>query len=86
MFPWLDEVKNFLKLDHDTDDQLVEMLTMAAVGYLKNAGVTQDTDNEALYKLAVMLHVSIHYENRSECSKAGSLTSAFNSIVTQLQK
>lgn len=58
----LAELKLYLRVDNDDDDQFIETLQQAAIEYLINAGVVQ-TDN-ALYALAVKLLVAHWYENR----------------------
>ncbi|AXF40022.1 head-tail connector protein [Paenibacillus larvae] len=56
----LEEVKEYLRMDDDAGDQTLAILLESAKEYLANAGVTES--NHALYKLAVMVWVAIHYE------------------------
>lgn len=79
----LDELKNYLRIDGSEDDSILTLLIDGAKEFLKNAGVPE-TDS-ALYKLAVMLYVGLHYENRDPGSKMDKLNFAFESIVLQLK-
>jgi uncharacterized phage protein (predicted DNA packaging) len=56
----LEEVKEYLRIDDDAGDQTLVILLESAKEYLANAGVQESQD--ALYKLAVMVWVTIHYE------------------------
>ncbi|MDT2278337.1 head-tail connector protein [Paenibacillus larvae] len=56
----LEEVKEYLRIDDDAGDQTLSTLLESAKEYLANAGVKES--NNYLYKLAVMVWVSIYYE------------------------
>jgi uncharacterized phage protein (predicted DNA packaging) len=79
----LDEVKNWLRIDGSEDDMLLTLLIDGAKEYLTNAGVPES--DSALYKLAVMLYVALHYENRDPSAKMDKMNFAFESIVLQLK-
>ncbi|BAD74817.1 MULTISPECIES: head-tail connector protein [Geobacillus] len=79
----LNEVKNYLRIDGSEDDAILTLLIDGAKEYLKNAGVPES--DSALYKLAVMLYVALHYENRDPSAKMDKLNFAFESIVLQLK-
>ncbi|MDT2302755.1 head-tail connector protein [Paenibacillus larvae] len=55
----LEEVKEYLRIDDDAGDQTLST-SESAKEYLANAGVKES--NNYLYKLAVMVWVSIYYE------------------------
>jgi uncharacterized phage protein (predicted DNA packaging) len=79
----LEELKNYLRIDGSEDDTLLTLLIDGAKEYLKNAGVPES--DSALYKLAVMLYVALHYENRDPSAKMDKMNFAFESIVLQLK-
>ncbi|KXG09946.1 hypothetical protein AT864_01506 [Anoxybacillus sp. P3H1B] len=79
----LEELKKFLRIDGSEDDDILTFLVNAAKEALKKAGVPE-TDSD-LYKLAVMLHVALYYENRDPGVKMDKLNFAFESIVLQLK-
>lgn len=79
----LDELKNYLRIDGSEDDVILTLLIDGAKEYLKNTGVPES--NSKLYKIAVMLYVSLHYENRDPSMKIDKLNYAFESIVLQLK-
>lgn len=79
----LDELKNYLRIDESEDDSILTFLMDGAKEYLKNAGVLES--DSSLYKLAVMLYVALHYENRDPSTKIDKLNFAFESIVLQLK-
>lgn len=60
----LEELKLFLRIDDNEEDNLVQALQLSAEEYLANSGITKDYSKE-LYKLAIKILVSHWYENRS---------------------
>lgn len=60
----LEEIKVFLKVDHEEEDNFIEGLKISAEEYLTNAGIKKDYSKE-LYKLAIRILVSHWYENRA---------------------
>jgi uncharacterized phage protein (predicted DNA packaging) len=79
----LDELKNFLRIDGGEDDPLLTLLIDGAKEYLDNAGV-EESDSR-LYKLAVMLYVGLHYENRDPSVKMEKFSYSLESIILQLK-
>ncbi len=79
----LDELKLYLRIDHDDEDILLDTILKSAEEYLKNAGciVTQGE----LYSLALKILVSHWYENREVVGKAEKLAHSLDSIITQLK-
>ncbi len=59
----LDEVKNYIRVDYDYDDEEIRMFILSAETFLKSHGVKKDYENE-LYKIAIFMLVSIWYDNR----------------------
>ena len=66
----LSELKNFLRVDHDLDDDLLAMLQKTAEKFI----LVEKTDDER-FDYAVTLLVSNWYENR-----VGTSTQALNEI------
>jgi uncharacterized phage protein (predicted DNA packaging) len=79
----LDELKNYLRIDEDEDDGLLALFIDGAKEYLTHAGVTES--NQALYKLAVMLYVALHYENRDPSTKIDKFNCALEGVILQLK-
>lgn len=80
----INTVKQYLKIDDDADDLLIEGLINAAKTFMSNAGVIENTQNE-LYKLCINLLVCHWYENREITGNANKLAFSLESIITQLK-
>jgi uncharacterized phage protein (predicted DNA packaging) len=78
-----EELKGYLRIDHDYEDNLLEALLHAGYEYMANAGIPKG--DSYLYRLAVMLYVSIHYENRDGTKNMPGLSYALQSIIIQQQ-
>jgi uncharacterized phage protein (possible DNA packaging) len=97
----LDEVKNYLRVDLDDDDALIQSFIAAAEAYLKNATGKeyQETDSAGhtaeyeLEKVYLKLLIAYWYENRSAAPRNKSLNGAVpdeftfstRSLLLQLQ-
>lgn len=79
----LEELKLYLRIDHDEEDDLLSALLVSADNYFKNAGC--NTNNGHLYELALKILVSHWYENREIVGKADSLSHSLDSIIIQLR-
>lgn len=79
----VNEIKEYLRIDTDLDDGLLNSLVIAAKEYLKNAGVAKTEG--PLYDLAVKLLVAHWYENREVVGKADKLAFSLEAIITQLK-
>ncbi|MBN2909151.1 phage gp6-like head-tail connector protein [Polycladomyces sp. WAk] len=79
----LDELKTYLRIDGSQDDGILALLIDSAKEYLANAGVPES--DSKLYKLAVMLYVALHYENRDPSAKMDKFNFALESIILQLK-
>lgn len=83
----LQELKTFLKIDSEEEDNLINTLQFAAEEYLVNAGVSKDYNKE-LYKLAIKILVSHWYENREVemiGKKISKIAFGLDTIITQLK-
>lgn len=81
----LHELKTYLRIDGSEDDKILALLIDAAKEYLKGAGVEEPKEKSDLYKLAVMLHVALNYENRDPAQKIDRFNFALESIILQLK-
>lgn len=81
----IEEAKEFLRIDGNDEDLLIQSLLTAAENYLTNAGVT--VTSGPLYELAIKLLVSHWYENRAVVGvgKADKLAFSLDSIIAQLK-
>ncbi len=79
----LERLKQYIRIDTDDDDILLEQLKQSAEQYLKNAGVSVGYEN-ALYCTAVNMLVSNWYDNRDVISAKDTLSMQFKNIVSQL--
>lgn len=78
----LDEVKNYLRVDLDDDDALIQSFIVAAEAYLKNATGKEypekdGNDNKIGYELEKVylnLLIAYWYENRSAAPRNKSLS------------
>ncbi|ERI10897.1 head-tail connector protein [Aneurinibacillus aneurinilyticus] len=80
---FLEELKGYLRIDGSEDDMVLALLVEAAREYLADAGVKDDTTSR--YKLAIMLYVALHYENRDPSIKIEKFNFALESIILQLK-
>lgn len=79
----LQEIKEYMKIDEDYEDALIQTLVMSAEKYLYNAGVKETYTNE-LYCLAIKMLVLHWYENREVVGDAKKLAFSLENIITQL--
>ena len=82
----LEEIKNYMRIDENYDDNLINSLIEAANLYMVNAGV-KNFEND-LYKLAIKMLVLHWYENRDIVligSISKNLEFTMKNIITQLQ-
>lgn len=83
MNDFLGDLKTYLRIDGSEDDVVLTLLIDAAKEYLSNAGVPESEGK--LYKVAVMLYVALHYENRDPSMKIEKFNFALESIILQLK-
>lgn len=79
----LKEIKGYLRIDNDYEDELLKMLRAAAEDYMTNAGIV--ADDNPLYRLAIMLYVAAQYENRDGSQKSDGFSHSLQSIILQLK-
>lgn len=83
--PTMDDLKTYLRIDGDEDDDILVLLIEAANEYLTDAGVPEEAQYSAKYNLAVMLLVSLNYENRNPAAGIEKLGFGVESIILQLK-
>jgi len=67
----LDEMKNYLRVDHDDDDLLIESLIASSqLLCMDIARISSERrfEKEPCAKIAVMYAVAFQYEHREECN------------------
>lgn len=86
-FMELEEIKQYLRIDHDEDDAMLATFKGMADEYIKNA-VGQIDENRQIYKLANVILVGHWYDNR-ELVRIGNasypIPHSFESIIQQLR-
>ena len=83
----LEELKLFLKIDDNEEDNLIQGLQLSAEEYLANAGIIKDYTKE-LYKLAIKILISHWYENRAVETvgkNASKIAFGLDTIIIQLK-
>lgn len=78
------KAKDFLRVDFDEEDELIESLISASDNYLQNAGAKKDA-GEKLYELGQLILISHWYDNREAIGKADKLAFSLQSILFQLK-
>lgn len=81
----LEDVKNYLKVDYNEDDDLIKRCTTAAIAYLENATGVIYHDNEAgsLEEILVLQLIADMYEKR-EPSVPKDAGYIYQSIILQI--
>lgn len=83
----LQEVKDYLRIDSNDDDALLQSLIVSSDQYLKNAGC-DSSENPELYATAQKLLISHWYENRGPAvvgATATMLDHSLQSMILQLK-
>lgn len=81
----LDDVKGYLRIDFEDEDELITLLIESAKSYILNAtGIVFDELNQ-LHKLCLMILVTHWYENREAVGKTEKLSFSLSSILTQIE-
>ena len=84
----LNLVKNYLNVDFEDDDNLINALIESGEEYLKNAGVKDTQKNDKLYFLALSIFVHFHYierERTTENNYSLKNNNSLNNIIQQLK-
>lgn len=78
-----EEVKNYIRVDYDEDDDNITTFILSAETFLKSHGVKKDYENK-LYKIAIFMLVSIWYDNRGLQEQAREIPFGVTRIIRQL--
>lgn len=84
----LDEMKNYLRIDFDDDDALLENLIASSerlcmdIARIKNKAVFEKKENA---KIAVMYAVAYQYEHREDCDHHA-LAMSLRSLLSGIRK
>lgn len=80
--------REYLRLLEGEDDTILSFLIDAAEAELKESGVVIEYNESflSMYQLAVLLHVSMHYENRSAAVNVEKLSVSYNNLLLKLKK
>mgnify|MGYP001022356659 FL=1 len=84
----LNLVKNYLNVDFEDDDNLINALIESGEEYLKNAGVKDTQKSDKLYLLAISIFVHFHYierERTTESNYSLKNNNSLNNIIQQLK-
>ncbi|MED5017926.1 head-tail connector protein [Paenibacillus chibensis] len=79
----LQYVKDYLRVDYEDDDLLINGFISAAKQYLRNAGVA-DQEESDLYNTVILMLVSLFYENREVTDKDIKIPTVINTLIVQL--
>ena len=82
----LEEIKQFLKVEGEEEDDIIQGLQLAAEEYLENAGI-QKNYRKKLYKLAIGMLITHWYENRciEVSARANKICYGIDTIIMQLR-
>lgn len=84
----LEEMKNYLRIDFDDDDALLESLILSSerlcmdIARIKSRSVFEKKDT---VKIAVMYAVAYQYEHREDCDHHA-LTMSLRSLLSGIRK
>lgn len=79
-----EEIKNYLRIDEDYDDALIQTLIKSAENYISNSGVCVSYEVE-LYSLAIKMLVLHWYENREVFGSSEQIPFGLDNIIIQLK-
>lgn len=76
-------MKDYLRVDGNDEDSLIEGFILAAKEYLTGAGVG-DSVHGGLYDIVVKMLVAVFYENRDTVEKQVNVPPIINNFIAQL--
>ena len=80
----LDELKQFLRIEHSEEDLLLSSLIQTADDFIKTATHKAADNTAGRFKLAQMLIAGHWYENRGATGKAEQLPYHLESLLIQI--
>lgn len=83
----INEVKRYLRIEYDDEDNIIAIMVDAARETLKEAGADEEKCPDInKYKLAVYMLTAYFYENRGESTANGAgLPAGMSTIIEQLR-
>jgi len=78
-------VKKYLRIDGSEDDEVLALLIESAEEELEESGIPEERKKERRYELAVMLYVTLFYENRDPSIQIDKLNTAYQSLILKLK-
>ena len=82
----VDELKKYLKIEFEDDDELLAILFDAAKETLAQSGVSETVSDKNKYKLAIYMLVAHYYENRGEAGSGNAMPPGMPGIIEQLRR
>ncbi|WP_459503076.1 head-tail connector protein [Bacillus sp. C1] len=79
----LEHIKNRLKIDGNEEDMILQLLIDGAKESLRESGVLES--EKALYKIAVITHVLLNYENHDKSLNVPALKQSLETTILQLR-
>jgi uncharacterized phage protein (predicted DNA packaging) len=79
----LQSAKDYLRVDADDDDALIDGFILAAKSYMANAGVNNSIQGD-LYDVVVYMLVALFYANRDASEKDVQVPRVVQNFITQL--
>lgn len=81
----LTAVKRYMRVDDDTDDDVIKALYSAAELYLSNAGVDAPEEPSELYNLAVWGLTLHYYDHRDAVGTEDGFPAGLRAVFSQLK-
>ena len=78
-------VKSYMRIDGSEDDAVIKALYIAAVLYLKNAGIEEPSGDSALYDLVVWRLTLHYYDHRDSVSNKDDFPIGLRAKINQLK-
>lgn len=78
-------VKQYMRVEDDTDDAIIAACYGSAMLYLQNAGVTQPDLEPELFNLAVWSLTLYYYDRRDATGSDGEMPAGLRGIINQLK-
>lgn len=77
-------MKDFLRVDSESEDAIIQGFILAAEDYLAGAGVKANIQGSGLYDTVVKMLVALFYENRDTAEDKVDIPPVINNFITQL--
>ncbi len=81
----LAQVKKYMRVEHDEDDELIAALYAAAGLYLEAAGVRAPAEASPLYNLALWGLTLHYYDHRDDVGSEAAFPLGLRPVINQLK-